>query len=230
MADDDRARSVEQSFCAPRSRSSRRRSAAPTRSPCCPSRRRSARPTPSRGASPATRSSCCRTSSHLHVVDDPTSGAGRLRGADGGALRARLERVPGNRGGGRPAGGAGERRVSRRGRRDRRRARQERRARARTRSPAPMSSPTSTKQPLDVIAPFDAANRRRRGARQGARQNAALAPRRLSEPFERLRDHSDASLAAERRATASVSRQSRPGRRLHRRAPISPRISSRRAG
>lgn len=48
---------------------------------------------------------------------------------------------------------------------------------------------------LDVLAPYDAA-RSAVAAPEGAIKTAPLAPRRLAEPFERLRDASDAAFAA----------------------------------
>ena len=56
---------------------------------------------------------------------------------------------------------------------------------------------------------------------------APLPSRRLAEPFERLRDRSDADPRGDRRAAQGVPRQSRPASRLSRPAPPSPRTCSR---
>lgn len=128
--------------------------------------------------------------SHIDVVDDPTSGAGGFEAltqelcerawaafqeieAEGG-LPASLEK-----GGlqGRVAQTAGER------------ARKV--ARAREKVIGANEFPDIHEKPLGVVAPFDPA-RQTASAPAGAVKTAALAPRRLSEPFERLRDESDA--------------------------------------
>jgi methylmalonyl-CoA mutase len=128
--------------------------------------------------------------SHIDVVDDPTNGAGGFEAltealcerawasfqeieAEGG-LPASLEK-----GGfqGRVAATAGER--------------AKKVARAKEKVIGANEFPDIHEQPLDIVTPFDAA-RQSAEAPAGAVKTAPLAPRRLSEPFERLRDESDA--------------------------------------
>ncbi|MGJ0506389.1 MAG: methylmalonyl-CoA mutase family protein [Methylocystis sp.] len=128
--------------------------------------------------------------SHIDVVDDPTSGAGGFEAltqdlcdrawaafqeieAEGG-LPAALEKGSFQ---GRVAATAGER--------------AKRVARAKEKVIGANEFPDIHEKPLDVVAPFDAS---RQGAQApaGATKSAALTPHRLSEPFERLRDDSDA--------------------------------------
>lgn len=128
--------------------------------------------------------------SHIDVVDDPTSGAGGFEAltealcerawaafqqieAEGG-LPAALEKGTFQ---GRVAETAGER--------------AKRIARAREKVIGANEFPDIHEKALDVVAPFDA-SRQSAEAPAGALKTAPLAPRRLSEPFERLRDESDA--------------------------------------
>lgn len=131
---------------------------------------------------------------HIDVVDDPTSGAGGFETltdalcerawtafqeieAEGGLPRA-LEK------------GSFQRRVS-----DAASLRAKNVARGSDKIIGANEFPDIQEKSLDVLAPFD-------GARQiveapaGALKSAPLSPRRLSEPFERLREESDAHLAA----------------------------------
>ncbi|WP_036283538.1 methylmalonyl-CoA mutase family protein [Methylocystis sp. ATCC 49242] len=131
--------------------------------------------------------------SHIDVVDDPTSGAGGFETltqelcerawaafqqieAEGG-LPASLEKGTFQ---GRVAETAGER--------------AKKVARAREKIIGANEFPDIHEKALDVLAPFDA-SRQNAEAPAGAPKTAALAPRRLSEPFERLRDASDAHAA-----------------------------------
>ncbi|BDV35844.1 methylmalonyl-CoA mutase [Methylocystis iwaonis] len=128
--------------------------------------------------------------SHIDVVDDPTSGAGGFEAltqeicerawtafqeieAEGG-LAAALEK-----GGfqGRVAATAGER--------------AKKVARSREKVIGANEFPDIHEKALDVAAPYDA-SRLGADAPAGALKSAPLAPRRLAEPFERLRDNSDA--------------------------------------
>jgi methylmalonyl-CoA mutase len=128
--------------------------------------------------------------SHIDAVDDPTSGAGGFEAltqelcekawagfqeieAEGG-LPAALEKGTFQ---GRVAGTAGER------------ARKV--ARAREKVIGANEFPDIHEKPLAVVAPFDA-SLGAAPAPAGALKIAPLAPRRLAEPFERLRDESDA--------------------------------------
>lgn len=128
--------------------------------------------------------------SHIDVVDDPTSGAGGFEAltqelcerawaafqeieAEGG-LPAALEKGTFQ---GRVAETAGER--------------AKKVARAREKVIGTNEFPDIHEKPLDVVAPFDAA-RQSADAPAGALKTPALTPRRLAEPFERLRDASDA--------------------------------------
>jgi methylmalonyl-CoA mutase len=128
--------------------------------------------------------------SHIDVVDDPTSGAGGFEAltqelcerawtafqeieAEGG-LPAALEKGAFQ---GRVAATAGER--------------AKKVARAREKVIGANEFPDIHEKPLDVAEPFDAA-RQTAAAPAGALKTAALSPRRLAEPFERLRDESDA--------------------------------------
>lgn len=128
--------------------------------------------------------------SHIDVVDDPASGAGGFEAltqelcerawaafqqieAEGG-LPAALEKGTFQA---RVAETAGER--------------AKRVARAREKIIGANEFPDIHEKMLDVVAPFDAA-RQIAEAPAGALKTPALAPRRLSEPFERLRDESDA--------------------------------------
>lgn len=131
--------------------------------------------------------------SHIDVVDDPTSGAGGFEAltqqlcegawaafqqieADGG-LAAALDKGSLQ---GRVAETAGLRAKNV--------------ARAREKVIGANEFPDIHEKALDVVAPFDAA-RQAAAAPAGALKTAPLAPRRLSEPFERLRDESDACAA-----------------------------------
>ncbi|WP_442754859.1 methylmalonyl-CoA mutase family protein [Methylocystis sp. JAN1] len=128
--------------------------------------------------------------SHIDVVDDPTSGAGGFEAltealcerawaafqeieAEGG-LPASLEKGSLQ---GRVAQIAGER--------------AKRVARSKEKVIGANEFPDIHEKLLDVLAPFDAA-RQAADASAGAVKTAPLAARRLSEPFERLRDESDA--------------------------------------
>lgn len=128
--------------------------------------------------------------SHIDVVDDPTSGAGGFEAltqeicerawaafqtieAEGG-LPASLEKGSFQ---GRVAETAGER--------------AKRIARSKEKIIGANEFPDIQEKALDVLAPFDAA-RQTADAPAGAVKTAPLPPRRLSEPFERLRDESDA--------------------------------------
>jgi methylmalonyl-CoA mutase len=128
--------------------------------------------------------------SHVDAVDDPTSGAGGFEAltqelcekgwasfqeieAEGG-LPAALEKGTFQ---GRVAGTAGER--------------AKKIARAREKVIGANEFPDIHEKPLDVLAPYDA-TRGAAPAPAGALKIAPLAPRRLAEPFERLRDESDA--------------------------------------
>ena len=75
----------------------------------------------------------------------------RHRGSDRQALPRRLDAVPGDRGGRRRAGGAGERPDPGQGRKGPRRARGRDRAAARMCSPAPAISRTSSEAPVQVL-------------------------------------------------------------------------------
>jgi methylmalonyl-CoA mutase len=132
--------------------------------------------------------------SYIHVVDDPASGAGGFEaltdtlceGAwavfqeieaegglpsalDSGAFQAKVAEV------------AGERAKNV--------------ARAKDKITGSNEFPNIGEAQLGVLAAFSAAAMEA-VAPQGAHKSAALAPRRLSEPFERLRDASDVHLAA----------------------------------
>ncbi len=128
--------------------------------------------------------------SHIDAVDDPTSGAGGFEAltqelcerawaafqeieAEGG-LPAALEKGSLQ---GRVAATAGER--------------ARRVARAREKLIGANEFPDIHEKALDVAAPFDA-SRQSAEAPAGAPKTAPLAPHRLAEPFERLRDASDA--------------------------------------
>ncbi len=128
--------------------------------------------------------------SHIDVVNDPTSGAGGFEAltqdlcerawaafqeieAEGG-LPAALEKGSFQ---GRVAATAGER--------------AKRIARAKEKVIGGNEFPDIHEKTLDVAAPYDA-SRLSADAPAGALTSASLAPRRLSEPFERLRDESDA--------------------------------------
>lgn len=128
--------------------------------------------------------------SHIDVVDDPTSGAGGFEAltedlcarawtafqaieAEGG-LPAALEKGSFQ---GRVAATAGER--------------AKRVARAREKVIGANEFPDIHEKPLEVLAPFDA-SRQTAEAPAGAVKSAPLAPHRLAEPFERLRDEADA--------------------------------------
>jgi methylmalonyl-CoA mutase len=131
--------------------------------------------------------------SHIHVVDDPTSGAGGFEAlteklcdggwsvfqgieADGGLAKA-LEN------------GALQGRVAEiAGRRT------QNVARARDKITGANEFPDIGETALSVLAPYDAA-RLEADVPGGAKRSAPLKPRRLAEPFERLRDVSDAALA-----------------------------------
>ena len=77
--------------------------------------------------------------------------------------------------------------------------------------------PDIHEKPVTVLAPAPAAPKA---------NPKALAPHRVAEAFEALRDQAE----ARDRAPEGVPRQSRPGRRLHGARDVSPRTSSRRAG
>ncbi|MEK8094273.1 methylmalonyl-CoA mutase family protein [Methylocystis sp. IM3] len=128
--------------------------------------------------------------SHIDAVDDPTSGAGGFEAltddlcarawaafqeieAEGG-LPAALEKGSFQ---GRVAATAGER--------------AKRVARAREKVIGANEFPDIHEKALDVLAPFDA-SRQTAEAPASAVRSAPLPPRRLAEPFERLRDDSDA--------------------------------------
>jgi methylmalonyl-CoA mutase len=128
--------------------------------------------------------------SHIDAVDDPTSGAGGFEAltqdlcerawaafqqieAEGG-LPAALEKGSVQ---GRVAATAGER--------------AKRVARAREKVIGANEFPDIHEKALAVAAPFDA-SRQSAEAPAGALKTAPLAPHRLAEPFERLRDDSDA--------------------------------------
>lgn len=128
--------------------------------------------------------------SHIDVVDDPTSGAGGFealtqefceRAWDAfqqieseGGLPAVLEKGTFQ---GRVVEASGER--------------AKRIARAKEKVIGANEFPDIHEKALAVLAPFDAA-RQGADAPAGALKTAPLAPRRLSEPFERLRDDADA--------------------------------------
>ena len=131
--------------------------------------------------------------SHIHVVDDPTNGAGGFEAlteelceaawkmfqeieAQGGLARA-LE-----------AGTFQARVAETAGQRARNFAR------AKEKLTGINEFPHIDEAPLAVIAPFDA-SRLCAEPPQNAPRSAPLAPRRLAEPFERLRELSDARLA-----------------------------------
>jgi methylmalonyl-CoA mutase len=131
--------------------------------------------------------------SHIHVVDDPTSGAGGFealtremceRGwgafqdieAEGGLAKA-LEAGTFQ---GKVAEAAGLRAKNV--------------ARAKDKITGANEFPDIGEAPVAVLAPFDE-QRQSAEAPAGAVKSAPLAPRRLSEPFERLRDLSDAHLS-----------------------------------
>ncbi len=128
--------------------------------------------------------------SHIDAVDDPTSGAGGFESltddlsarawaafqeteAEGG-LPAALEKGSFQ---GRVAATAGER--------------AKRVARAREKVIGANEFPDIHEKALDVVAPYDA-SRQSAEAPAGAVKSAPLPPHRLAEPFERLRDASDA--------------------------------------
>ncbi|MDJ0450156.1 methylmalonyl-CoA mutase subunit beta [Methylocystis sp. JR02] len=128
--------------------------------------------------------------SHIDVVDDPTSGAGGFEAltqeicerawtafqaieAEGG-LPAALEKGSFQ---GRVAATAGER--------------AKKVARSREKVIGANEFPDIHEKALDVAAPYDA-SRLGADAPAGALKSAPLAPHRLAEPFERLRDNSDA--------------------------------------
>jgi methylmalonyl-CoA mutase len=131
--------------------------------------------------------------SHIDAVDDPTSGAGGFETltqeicerawsafqaieAEGG-LPAALEKGSFQ---GLVAQTAGER--------------AKRIARAREKIIGANEFPDIHEKALETLAPFDE-SRQRAEAPAGALKTAPLSPRRLSEPFERLRDESDAAAA-----------------------------------
>jgi len=131
--------------------------------------------------------------SHIHVVDDPAGGAGGFEAlteelsarawslfqeieAEGG-LAAALEK------------GTFQSKVAETAGQRARDA-----ARAKEKLVGANEFPDIGEAPLAVLAPFDAANLAAE-APAGALRSAPLEPRRLSEPFERLRDASDAHLA-----------------------------------
>ena len=159
-------------------------------SPCCPSPGRSAGPTPSPAASPATRTWCCRRRARSAASSIPAHGAWFIEkltdelAQKSWALFQEIEAKGGM------ARGAGERVHPGRDRQDRRGAGE----RHRDRSPG-----------ADGRLGVPAAGRRRRQGRpasaaepvvKGGTSVAPLPPRRLAEPFERLRDAADAHLAA----------------------------------
>ncbi|MBU6528610.1 methylmalonyl-CoA mutase subunit beta [Methylocystis sp. MJC1] len=128
--------------------------------------------------------------SHIDVVDDPTSGAGGFEAltqeicerawaafqeieAEGG-LAAALEKGAFQ---GRVAATAGER--------------AKKVARSREKVIGANEFPDIHEKALDIAAPYDA-SRLGADAPAGALKSAPLAPHRLAEPFERLRDNSDA--------------------------------------
>jgi methylmalonyl-CoA mutase len=132
--------------------------------------------------------------SHVHVVDDPAAGAGGFEAltedlchsawaafqqieADGG-LAAALEKGAFQ---GRVAEIAGQRAKNV--------------ARAKDKITGANEFPDIGEVAVSVLAPFDE-SRLDAPAPEGALRSAPLKPRRLSEPFERLRDASDAALAA----------------------------------
>ncbi|BGE87007.1 hypothetical protein Ms3S1_34430 [Methylosinus sp. 3S-1] len=132
--------------------------------------------------------------SHVHVVDDPAAGAGGMealtealaeRGwsefqkieAEGG-LAASLEK------------GALQARVA-----ETADKRAQNVARARDKITGSNEFPDIGEAPVAALAPFDA-SRSEAEAPAGALRSSPLPPRRLAEPFEALRDRSDAALAA----------------------------------
>lgn len=131
--------------------------------------------------------------SHVHVVDDPAAGAGGMEAltealcerawsvfqqieAEGG-LAAALEK------------GSFQAQVA-----DTAARRAQNVARARDKITGANEFPNIGEAPLSVLAPFDT-SRLDVAAPDGAVKSPALRPHRLSEPFEGLRDRSDAILA-----------------------------------
>ena len=146
-----------------------------------------------RAASRGTRNSSCRTKSYIHVVDDPTNGAGGFEAltedlcarawevfqdieAHGG-LAAAL------------ATGVFQAQVAQTAG-----VRAKNVARAKEKLTGTNEFPNIFEAPLDVLAPYDP-TRSQAPSSQGAVKSASLVARRLAAPFERLRDLSDAQFA-----------------------------------
>ncbi len=128
--------------------------------------------------------------SHIDVVDDPTSGAGGFETLTEALCErawAAFQQIEAE--GGLPAAlekGSFQSRVA-----ETTGERAKKIARAREKIIGANEFPDINEKALDVVAPFDAA-RQIAESPAGALKTAPLTPRRLSEPFERLRDDSDA--------------------------------------
>ena len=133
--------------------------------------------------------------SHIHAVDDPTSGAGGFEAltddlcARAWAVFQKIESEGG-------LGAALEKGLVQAQVAETAGQRAKNVARAKDKITGANEFPDIAEAPLAVLAPFDA-TRRDADAPQGASRLPRLAPRRLSEPFERLRDASDAFAAAQ---------------------------------
>lgn len=132
--------------------------------------------------------------SHIDVVDDPTSGAGGFETLTAELCEsawAAFQQIEAE--GGLPAAlekGSLQARVA-----ETAGLRAKNVARAREKVIGANEFPDIHEKALDVLAPFDP-SRDDAEAPAGAMKTAPLAPRRLSEPFERLRDASDACAAS----------------------------------
>ena len=132
--------------------------------------------------------------SHVHAVDDPTSGAGGFEAlTDDLCLRAWSAFQAIEAEGGLAA--ALEKGTFQSGVAEAAAARAKNVARGKEKVIGANEFPDIHEKALDVLAPFDA-SRQRADAPPGALRSAPMAPHRLSEPFEALRDESDACAAA----------------------------------